>query len=200
MHLQDVEQFSKFAVKFYFYIGVTCSSNSVCVADAVVEFVKNMESLPTVLPRGAVIRGSAVDDSELSSWKRNRRWQRRHNYSEGHLNDRHTPQPLPELLSCGTDHSTLLSQSKFHRMTPKYRRQSIPLCAPEKDRAFHRSASGSHIAVTTSSVYAGARFSEAPSPKLLPLPPRHWLDEVGTQRPAVCGEMTKQLKSVLQVK
>jgi len=157
-----------------------------------------MESLQTVLSQRSVIHRSALDDSELSSWRRNRRGQRNHNYSDGPLADRRTLHPLPELLSFGVDHSTLLSHG-----TPKHRRQSIPLCALEKDRServFRRSASGSQLAVTDAgSVYAGARFSEAPSPKLLPLPPRHWLDGVGGQRPAVCGEMTRQLKSVLRV-
>jgi len=159
-----------------------------------------MESLQTILPREVVFRRSAVDDSELHSLRRNRRPHRQQNYSDGQLHGNRTLQPLPELLSFDAADSTSLSQSVFHRM-PKYRRQSVPLCCTNKEnRSFRRSASGSRISVMTgSAVYAGARFSEAPSPKLLPLPPRHWLDGVGLQRPAVCGEMTKQLKSVLQV-
>jgi len=158
-----------------------------------------MESLQTILAKGAVIRRSSVDDSELNIWRKNGRRQRRLNYSDGLLNDRQRLQPLPEVLSYDVNRSVLLSPSVFRR-TPKHRRQSLPLCADEKICAFRSAASGSQIAAMNGSVYAGARFSEAPSPKLLPLPPRHWLDGVSVQQPAVCGEMTKQLKSVLQVK
>jgi len=158
-----------------------------------------MESLQTIVSPGPVIYRSALDDSELICWRKSRRWQRNHNYSDSQLTNCRTLQPLPELLSYGIDYPPLLSASDVHRM-PKHRRQSIPLCVPEKDRSdrvFRRSASGSQLAVmNASAVYAGARFSEAPSPKLLPLPPRHWLDR---QQPGICGEMTKQLKSVLRV-
>ena len=157
---------------------------------------KNMESLQTILSREVVFRRSAVDDTELNSWRRNRRLHRQQNYSDGQLR---TLQPLPEQVSFNVDDSTSLNQTIFHR-TPKYRRKSVPLCVYQESPSFHRSSSGSRISLITGSpVYAGARFSEAPSPKLLPLPPRHWLDGDGVQRPAVCGEMTKQLKSVLQV-
>jgi len=156
-----------------------------------------MESLQAVLSTGAVYRKSSIDDSELSSWRRSRQWQRRHCYS-GQSNDHYNLQPLPELLSFHVNHSAELSPSVLCRM-PKKPRQSSPLCNVGKNRAFHRSASGPQIS-TTGSVYAGARFSEAPSPKLLPLPPRHWLDGASAQCPAVCGEMTRQLKSVLRVK
>lgn len=144
-----------------------------------------------------MFRRSSVDDLDLSGWRRNGQWQRQHYYHGTQLNSCDKLGPLPpELLSCRLDRSPWLMQSVFHR-TPKYTRHSSPL--REKNRAFHRSASGSQLTVN-GSVYAGARFSEAPSPKLLPLPPRHWLDGISEQCPEVCGEMTKQLKSVLQVK
>ena len=158
---------------------------------------QDMESLQSVVSRGSIFRRSSVDDLDLSGWRRNRQWQRHHYYSSSQSNGYYKLRPLPpELLSCGLDHTSLLTQSVFHR-TPKYTRHSSPL--HEKNLAFHRSASGSQLTLN-GSVYAGARFSEAPSPKLLPLPPRHWLDGINEQCPAVCGEMTKQLKSVLQVK
>lgn len=56
--------------------------------------------------------------------------------------------------------------------------------------------------------YAGAKFSEAPSPKVLPKPPVHWVDKPGASAiisPASCGfggschEMTNVLKGLLKV-
>ena len=142
-----------------------------------------------------MFRRSSVDDLDLSGWRSNGQSQHYYRDSQSNSYDKLGPLP-PELLSCGLHRSPWLTQSVFHR-TPRYTRHSSPL--HEKNRAFHRSASGSQLTVN-GSVYAGARFSEAPSPKLLPLPPRHWLDGISEQCPEVCGEMTKQLKSVLQVK
>ncbi|KAK2144075.1 hypothetical protein LSH36_788g02013 [Paralvinella palmiformis] len=49
--------------------------------------------------------------------------------------------------------------------------------------------------------YAGARFSEPPSPKVLPKPPTHWF--VAGEKPAQslssCVEMTNALKGMLKV-
>jgi len=155
-----------------------------------------MESVETVVSRGAMFRKFSIDDSELNSWKRNGRRQCGNYCSCSRSNNHYTLQPFPELLSFGVDHSTVLRQSVF-RPVPKYARHSSS--PGEKKHPFRRSASGSQL-MKNGSVYAGARFSEAPSPKLLPLPPRHWLDGISAQRPALCGEMTRQLKSVLQVK
>jgi hypothetical protein len=56
--------------------------------------------------------------------------------------------------------------------------------------------------------YAGAKFSEAPSPKVLPKPPVHWVDKSGSSSlvaPSSCGfggtchEMTNALKGLLKV-
>jgi len=49
--------------------------------------------------------------------------------------------------------------------------------------------------------YAGARFSEAPSPKLLPKPPNHWVDAGSAlfSSASPCREMTDALKGLLKV-
>lgn len=57
--------------------------------------------------------------------------------------------------------------------------------------------------------YAGARFSEAPSPKLLPKPPMHWMDSTeflfvvppscSQEAARSCTEMTDALKGLLRV-
>jgi len=150
-----------------------------------------MESLPRVLSEGTVCRKSAIDDAELSSWRRNGQLQRLHYYSDSQSNNCCNRQPL---LFCGVDHPA----SSFLQGTPQCRKTLSLPCTDGKSHVFYRSGSGSQLA-TTSYVYAGARFSESPSPKLLPLPPRRWLDGVNAERPTVCGEMTRQLKSVLRV-
>jgi len=153
-----------------------------------------MESLPTVLSRGTVCHRSDIDEAELSSWRRNGQWQHHHCYFDSQSNEHYEQQSFPELMSSDVDHS---SSSVLQRMPKCGRKSSLP-CTDVKGYVFHRSGSGSQLA-TARYMYAGARFNEAPSPKLLPLPPRRWLDGVSSQGPTVCGEMTRQLKSVLQV-
>jgi len=54
--------------------------------------------------------------------------------------------------------------------------------------------------------YAGAKFSEAPSPKVLPKPPNHWVDTssslispLSCRSVSPCREMTDALKGLLKV-
>jgi len=54
--------------------------------------------------------------------------------------------------------------------------------------------------------YAGAKFSEAPSPKVLPKPPSHWVDTRSSlfspsscRSASPCREMTDALKGLLKV-
>ena len=54
--------------------------------------------------------------------------------------------------------------------------------------------------------YAGAKFSEAPSPKVLPKPPNHWVDTDSSllspsscSSASPCREMTNALKGLLKV-
>lgn len=48
--------------------------------------------------------------------------------------------------------------------------------------------------------YAGARFSDPPSPKVLPKPPTHWFcAEPFKPKPNNCAEMTSVLKVMLKV-
>lgn len=49
--------------------------------------------------------------------------------------------------------------------------------------------------------YAGAKFGDAPSPRLLPLPPQHWLCSGNLQSAILspCQSLTSEIKTLLQV-
>ena len=68
----------------------------------------------------------------------------------------------------------------------------------EQTAGARRSPSNSPVPNLT---YAGARFSEPPSPKVLPKPPTHWFaaGEQPGQTKSSCVEMTNALKGMLKV-
>ena len=47
--------------------------------------------------------------------------------------------------------------------------------------------------------YAGAKFSDPPSPKVLPKPPMHWMNDENRDPKVSCSEMTSVLRVMLKV-
>lgn len=96
----------------------------------------------------------------------------------------------------GTVSSTLV-QSPHHSHVSDVVNKMPQRISPTVSRQSNRSPS--------SPGYAGARFSEAPSPKVLPKPPHHWVDPRSSvlssscSSASPCREMTDALKGLLKV-
>jgi len=91
---------------------------------------------------------------------------------------------------------------------------SAPVQSPDASRVVSKTPPRCSPAVSlrqsngspSSPGYAGAKFSEAPSPKVLPKPPNHWVDSssslispLSCRSASSCREMTDALKGLLKV-
>ncbi|XP_031721745.1 proline-rich nuclear receptor coactivator 1 [Anarrhichthys ocellatus] len=95
-----------------------------------------------------------------------------------------------------------LSTKKKDKPLPLHREQKTPLRASDNTKTVDAppiEAAPEHLK-DGEKVYAGAKFSEPPSPSVLPKPPSHWVGEDEPQQSDQSREqMTVHLKSLLKV-
>jgi len=139
------------------------------------------------------------------------------------INERRVIRPRSARRRCRRQHDTLYKQTTVSWEVdnlvaqPERAISSLSDCAGQKIKAVfgdqiaklwvkdergvtdcHSKAIFSATDLLSTITYAGARFSEAPSAKVLPLPPSHWIAKVpkmSTDR----GEMTRYLKGILHL-
>lgn len=85
-------------------------------------------------------------------------------------------------------------------LQPALREHKKPLHASNNLKTFADASLQPEYLKDGEKVYAGAKFSEPPSPSVLPKPPSHWVGENEPQRSNQSREqMTVHLKSLLKV-
>lgn len=114
--------------------------------------------------------------------------------------------PASSPISIARSCSVVLNEHLCARSPVHHYSSSVPSIStlvetPKMNRSSSKSPTGL--------AYAGARFSDAPSPKSLPKPPMHWMDSTEflfvtppscSQEAALsCTEMTDALKGLLKV-
>ncbi|XP_071752179.2 proline-rich nuclear receptor coactivator 1 [Centroberyx gerrardi] len=130
----------------------------------------------------------------------------RHDQTAQHVNGRShraKPSPAPPGASQATRKKDNGSQHKPSSLQPpQHREQKKPLCASDNVKILTLSPAAPvpEDLKDGEKVYAGAKFSEPPSPSVLPKPPSHWVGENEPQHGSHSREqMTVHLKSLLKV-
>ncbi|KAM4632665.1 proline-rich nuclear receptor coactivator 1 [Polymixia lowei] len=113
---------------------------------------------------------------------------------------RQTNTPGVSQSAKGQDHGNQQKPSSLHQ--PQVREQKKPLSSADNVKIVKVSLAEPvpEDLHDGEKVYAGAKFSEPPSPSVLPKPPSHWVGENGPQHCDNSREqMTVHLKSLLKV-
>lgn len=82
---------------------------------------------------------------------------------------------------------------------PPPREQKKPLNASDNVPLLASPSAEAEYLRDCEKIYAGAKFSEPPSPSVLPKPPSHWVGADGPQQNPQNRELTVHLKSLLKV-